>query len=122
MKFLTKAQIIQKALDGVVQQGSLSKKGAACNYWSNGLACGVGQLIPLELRNPEFDTPGDTGVLRMLKYEDFRSALLAGGIDTSDWDIIQLLCDIQRFHDSAETVDEFKSKMEVMLSELGHEE
>jgi hypothetical protein len=116
MTFLTKSQIIQKALDGLMKQGSLSNKHGACLYWSNGLACGVGQLIPLELRNIEFDNSENTSVVSMVcSSTDFCNALVVGLIDVYDQSVVNLLDEIQIEHDMSIDIYDFELRMVKLL-------
>lgn len=107
--FLSLQQIFDKALTGVRRQGGPSTVPgtAGCYYRSrNGTrACGVGQLIPHNAYDPFFDTEAEgksTSVTSLLVNRDgFRNALLAGGVNVDDLEVMVLLMDLQMAHDSA---------------------
>lgn len=131
--FLTHQQIFDKALHGVRAQGrpsSTKTKGGevTCVYRMHRgeqvLKCGVGHLIPDNVYDPAFDHDGNTAVGYAVRREDFRAAMIAGGVDTDNAEVMTLLELLQDAHDVAAHVThgDFSGSFETRMANLAHAE
>jgi len=116
MKKLTKQQIFNRAVLGVVRQGALSRmKGGECRYRAfvdgNVRACGVGQLIADDLYQERIEGVGVAVATPHRAFTDkaeaLMLALLFSGVDVTDPEVAKLLKQIQSAHDNAWSVPEF---------------
>ena len=128
MNKLTKQQIFNRAVLGVVRQGALSRmKGGECRYRAfvdgNVRACGVGQLIADDLYQERIEGASVKCAAPHLadtdKTEALMLALLFSGVDVTDPDVVRLLRRIQSAHDNASGVPEFVNVCRGMALDFG---
>jgi hypothetical protein len=120
----TLQQIFDEGLNHIRTQGRASHdEDGACMYRApNGDKCIVGGLIPDNAYDPVFDEQGDgTTVWMHLRPESltrnrFEAALKAAGIEGNA--ALDLLCDMQRAHDSFSGSGDFLTRFEARMQAL----
>lgn len=97
--FLTRQQILDRAVAHVRQQGGSASTPAGCVYRrEDGRKCAIGALIPDNAYDPIFDGYAATDALSLLQdVPSFAAALRAGGVDPTD---AAFLSDLQSAHDA----------------------
>jgi hypothetical protein len=128
---LTLQQIYDKALAGIRKQGKpgygAPERSArdTCRYRTPDranpgvmLACGVGQLIPDDQYDPDFDAGDGVSVTRLLDNSRFKRAMESVGINVADPGVRLLLADLQAVHDGAAAGRSFMEKFERNMAYL----
>lgn len=106
--WMTKQEVFDKAVGGLLTQGCQSLKGGnknECMYrGDNGTKCAVGHLIDDDNYRPNVEGHN-------IYAKEVQVALLASRVDITDDEIFELLQSLQRIHDES-SLDLWRERLE----------
>jgi hypothetical protein len=106
---LTRQEIFDKAVGGVIAQGALAMDGTACCYRTDdGKKCAIGQLIDDEFYHRSLEGYG-AGSSTVMK------ALLRSGVDALD----AMISYLQDAHDNSRDIADFKRRARKIAANYG---